>query len=124
VTPPSKVYFVSGHLDLSVDEFLTNYVPRLEEALKEGAMFVVGDARGADVIAQRWLKQHSAQVTVYHMFDQPRHNAGFQTVGGFVTDEGRDSYMTVISADDIAWVRPGRENSGTANNLARRKRAT
>ena len=28
--------------------------------------------------------------------------------------------MTNASTDDIAWVRPGKENSGTAQNLARR----
>lgn len=31
--------------------------------------------------------------------------------------------MTAVSDYDIAWVRPGRENSGTAKNLLRRKNA-
>ncbi len=28
--------------------------------------------------------------------------------------------MTAASTEDLAWVRPGREKSGTAKNLARR----
>jgi len=118
-----KTYYISGHLNLTVDEFETHYVPRLESALREKARFVVGDAKGADVMAQRFLKDHEASVTVYHMKGAPRYNAGFPTRGGFSDDETRDVAMTEASQADIAWVRPGRESSGTARNLARRKMA-
>lgn len=114
------VYFVSGHLDLTPWEFQINYVSRLEAALNVGGHFVVGDARGTDTMAQQWLKAHSAPTTVYHMFDSPRNNAGHQTLGGFSSDDERDSAMTSASQIDIAWVRPGREKSGTAKNLKRR----
>lgn len=115
-----KVYFVSGHLDITTEEFEQHYVPRLDAAVKEGASFVVGDAKGVDFIAQHHLALCD-RVTVYHMFTEPRVNAAsFPTVGGFKNDTERDAAMTAASTTDIAWVRPGREKSGTAKNLARR----
>lgn len=112
--------FVSGHLDLSEPEFLAHYQPRLEAAAAAGADFVVGDARGVDQRFQRLAAARGWRVTVYHMFEQPRFNEGFPTVGGFGSDAERDEAMTRASQQDIAWVRPGREKSGTAKNLARR----
>ena len=114
--------FVSGHLKISPAEFDEHYAPRLLEFLAQGATFVVGDARGADTMAQAFLAQHGASVTVFHMFDRPRNNRGnFPMVGGFRSDDERDAAMTAASDVDLAWVRPGRENSGTARNLMRRR---
>ena len=42
--------------------------------------------------------------------------------GGFGSDQERDSAMTGNTDEDIAWIRPGRERSGTAKNLMRRAR--
>lgn len=114
-------YFISGHLDLTDAEFQNFYVPRLESArATPGARFVVGDAPGADSLAQKWLHERGAPVTVYHMLTAPRFNAGFPTEGGFLSDRDRDEALTAASDADIAWVRPGREKSGTARNLQRR----
>ena len=123
-------YFISGHIDLTQEEFDTHYVPKLEAALlQEDVAFVVGDCKGADAMAQDWLGEHSApgvMVLVFHMFVSPRYNTHrFPTLPGFTTDEQRDSAMTMMSTDDIAWVRPGREKkSGTAKNIARRTKQT
>lgn len=124
-SPQSRVYFLSGHLDLTPEEFAEHYEPRLREAFREpGVKFVVGDAFGADEMAQTWLRSYGAewdQVTVYHMFDRARNNAGpFLSAGGYTSDSTRDWAMTAASTHDIAWVRPGREKSGTAKNLKRR----
>jgi hypothetical protein len=72
-------------------------------------------------MAQNYLLGKTDAVVVYHMFTSPRNNAGFPTVGGFESDEARDNCMTADSHQDIAWVRPGREKSGTWKNLDRRK---
>lgn len=117
-----KVFFISGHLDLTQDEFSAHYVPQIEGALKwPPVSFVVGDARGADTLVQEYLKLRCADVVVYHMFEKPRNNpAKFKTKGWHLSDIDRDEAMTRDSTHDIAWVRPGRESSGTAKNLARR----
>jgi len=116
-------YFVSGHLDLTDDEFAAHYKPRISAALASGAAFVIGDAKGCDALTQRLLAQAGClDVRVFHMFQSPRNNCGFRTVGGFATDAERDAAMTAASDEDIAWIRPGREKSGTAKNLKRRSR--
>jgi hypothetical protein len=115
-----STYFISGHLDLTQQEFDTYYQVFLVRAIASGGSFVIGDARGTDTLAQEYLKGNK-NVTVYHMFDKPRNNVyGYKTVGGFKTDAERDAAMTAASNDDIAWVRPGREKSGTSKNLKRR----
>jgi hypothetical protein len=117
---PMPTFFISGHLDLTPEEFAEHYVVKLMAAQAMGASFIVGDARGADTLAQAWLKERTTNVRVYHMFETPRNNLGFSTSGGFKSDKERDEAMTAGSSHDIAWVRPGRETSGTAKNLARR----
>ena len=118
----NKIYYISGHLDLTKTEFIEHYQNKIDTALSEDAVFVVGDAKGADLLAQEYLYSKSAEAVVYHMFDSPRNNVGFPLKGGFTSDNARDKQMTQDSTHDIAWVRPGRENSGTARNLQRRSK--
>lgn len=146
-----RTFFVSGHMDLTKEEFAQHYEPRIREAHASGARFVVGDAQGCDFMAQRLLHgleagndRSTGRVKVFHMLERPRHSfgsgygsndpslpketwqgrrGGFPLVGGFTSDEARDAAMTEASTDDIAWVRPikAKRNSGTAKNLARRE---
>jgi hypothetical protein len=128
-----RVMFVSGHLDTTYEEFCTHYIPKIRQAAEQGWAFVVGDAPGTDAMAQKWLADENdllyamekplLDVTVFHMLKAPRYYASceFQPVGGFNSDDERDGAMTLASDEDIAWVRPGKESSGTARNLARRK---
>jgi len=113
-------YFISGHLDLTQIEFDAHYRPRLDAALAAGADFVVGDPRGADAMAQAYQASQGAAVNVFHMVTTPRNNHDLPTHGGFSGDNARDRALTAASDADIAWVRPGREKSGTARNLQRR----
>lgn len=123
------IYFISGHRDITEEEFKTYYVPQLEDILQfeeNCIQFVVGDYEGVDIIAQKWLLEHlndKSRVTVYHMYDKPRNCASkkFKTKGGYKNDIERDSAMTEISDMDIAWIRKGKERSGTAQNILRRK---
>lgn len=119
----SKTYFISGHRNITEEEFIKHYEPVLWNKINESDVsFVVGDCVGADDMAQKYLKSMGVkEVTVYHMFDNPRHNAGFTLVGGFNSDVERDSAMTKASDADIAWVRDFNQKSGTKDNLERRK---
>jgi len=117
-----KFCFISGHLDLTEEEFDKHYSARILNAIKMKWSFVVGDAKGADLMAQRFIKQHGGLALVFHMFTKARNNVGFTTLGGFNTDEERDAAMTAISRGDIAWVRKGRGKGGTQANIDRRGR--
>jgi len=120
-------YFISGHGDLTPEEFKAYYEDRIVLAAKEHANFIVGDFKGADTMAQDLLRELGGivriGVRVFHMFDKPRYLAcpSFDTEGGFQSDAERDTAMTVSSDEDILWVRPGREKSGTAKNARRRE---
>ena len=132
-------HFVSGHLNLTKDEFNTHYVDKLLGAVKNNYTILTSDSKGADAMTQQFLFDLGYKnVFIYHMFDKPRINIGdFPTVGGAKSDEERDSNMTRDSNVDIAWVRseeetkrllllegkkykPGRI-SGTEKNILRRK---
>jgi hypothetical protein len=116
------IVFVSGHLNTTQAEFDEHYAPRLLKHLGNASKFIVADARGTDTLAQRFLANRGADVTVFHMFERPRNNQfELPTKGGYRSDEERDAAMTSESDVDVAWVRPGRENSGTARNLLRRE---
>jgi len=146
-----KTFFISGHMDLTKEEFAQHYEPIIRRAHAAGSRFVVGDAYGCDFMAQRLLHglesgvpKDSGRVRVFHMLERPRHSfgsgygsndpnlpkeqwtgrrGGFALVGDFTSDDDRDAAMTQESTDDIAWVRPVKEkrNSGTAKNLRRRE---
>ncbi|MBV6627021.1 MAG: hypothetical protein KI793_29480 [Rivularia sp. (in: Bacteria)] len=116
------INFISGHLDLTPAEFDEYYRQQIDIALSKNQGFVVGDARGADTLAQQYLFNKTKAVVVYHMFESPRNNAGFPTRGGFQSDKERDEQMTRDSDQDIAWVKTGKEKSGTQKNLDRRNR--
>lgn len=116
--------FVSGHRDLTPAEFYQHYQPQLDKAIVAGHRFVVGDAPGADAMAQMYLVNRVApeRVTIYHARRKPRHwYGGFAVQGGYASQSAKDTAMTAVSDYDIAWVRPGKETSGTARNLARRR---
>lgn len=122
-----KTYFISGHRNITPDEF-TKYETKLKEIVNAipDALFVVGDYYGVDIMTQNYLIEelgvNPAQITVYHMFDSPR-NINPQitnTVGGFVSDEERDAAMTRVSKHDIAYVKTHTQLSGTAQNILRR----
>lgn len=118
-----RAIFISGHLDMTAAEFEEHYASRLRAlAADPDVSFIVGDAPGADVMAQECLKALGiSRMTVYHMFVAPRHWCGIGTLkGGYASDKARDVAMTAESTEDLAWVRPGREKSGTAKNLLRR----
>ncbi len=122
-------YFISGHREITSEEFNRLYVPVLRNVIRndEDFHFVVGDYWGVDEMAQDWLKENlpdveRCRVTVYHMFEKARvcKSSLFNQRGGFDSDESRDAAMTKNSDIDIAFVRKGKRNSGTAQNIVRR----
>ena len=128
------IYFVSGHRDLSYEDFEKYYIPKIEAAIREDleAEFVVGDCDGVDKYAIDYIyEEYFVPLTIYHMFDTPRNapkelgkdpnSEGVYFRGDFTSDEERDSAMTKISDFDIAFVKDNRWDSGTAQNIKRRQ---
>jgi hypothetical protein len=118
---------VSGHLDLTWEEFEEHYAPKLKLAIARGDSFVIGDAPGADTMAQKYIYSvrswFKVNVTIYYnaQWSGPRNNVGrWNAIGRGKRPSDKDAAMTEASDYDIAWVRPGKEKSGTAANLRRR----
>ena len=137
------IYFVSGHRDLSYEDFEKYYVPILVGILTDDdyPMFVVGDCDGVDKFAMDYIYNHMrcGELIIYHMFDSSRNiPEGYiekkptldewleedlvevHFMGGFQSDIERDSAMTKNSDCDIAFVKDNRWDSGTAQNIKRR----
>ena len=116
-----KTVFISGHRDASQEEFENLYVPAIDKAMAKPCVFVVGDYDGIDTMAQDYLKEKKAKnVIIYHTGSESKYNAGFPTMPGFEDQDACDEAMTDVSDQDIAYVRRGKEESGTAANLYRR----
>lgn len=131
-----EIYFISGHRNITDAEF-NNYIEKFKEIEFNWIdsinpdmwppQYVVGDYEGVDIMAQNYLinelKINPDRITVYHMFDKPRNiNSKIKNlVGGFKSDEERDTAMTNASHYDIAFVRDHLQLSGTAMNILRRK---
>ena len=126
-------YFISGHGDLSYEDFQLYYEPIIDRVVMEDseAQFIVGDYKGVDKFAMDYIFQYyTTPLVIYHMFDTPRNipeglseNPELEGVyfeGGFTSDEERDSAMTRDSDFDIAFIKDGRWDSGTAQNIKRR----
>lgn len=120
----SNRVFISGHRDITQDEFDLYYAPTIDAFMADSSSFVIGDCEGVDFMAQTYLaKQEYDKVTIYHQRGFPVKFASmnFELKGGYRSDVHRDWAMTLASDIDLAWVRKGKERSGTAQNLFRRK---
>ena len=127
------IYFVSGHRDLSYEDFELYYKPIIDNVIAndETPEFVVGDCEGVDKFAMDYIfEYYIIPLTIYYIGNSPRNipkglseNPESEEVyfkGGFKSDEERDSAMTKASDFDIAFVKDNRWDSGTAQNIKRR----
>jgi hypothetical protein len=123
-------YFISGHRDITQEEFEKNYGSIIKNIVDNNSpgtiRFIMGDYYGVDIMAQNYLIDTlnfpPDRICVYHMFNKPRniHPKIENRVGGFSCDEERDAAMTRDSHIDIAFVRDHLKLSGTAMNILRR----
>lgn len=120
-------YFISGHRNLTENEFEYYYIPLIHQALEEtpDAKFVIGDCEGCDIMAQNYLVNiidDLSKITVYCTGSLPK-NFNQELIyikNGFETDEDKDIAMTNASFKDIAIVRDPKVWSGTGENILRR----
>lgn len=137
-------YFISGHMDITKEEFDLHYRDKIIEAAKNpGSKFIMGSAPGADFMAQQLLlkllendPECFNRITVCYKGNKPECVADnrIDLLGGFQSHDSKDGYMTIHSNVDIAYVRSVEESqklygpkfdptkiSGTQKNLERRK---
>ena len=121
------IYFISGHRDLTTEEFVEHYVPLIHKVIKEDsqAAFVVGDWEGCDSMFLNFIKHtyfiqpriHIYYVNIPRVDLEKLDNISLYNKS---TYDECDASMTKDSDFDIAWIRPGREESHTALNIKRR----
>lgn len=122
-----KIFFISGHRDITNEEFNKLYIPKILNAINEyNAYFIMGDYEGVDIMAQNFLINEIGydvdKICVYHIGLFPMNiNENIKNIKPyFLNDIHRDSTMTKESDEDIAFIREGKNNSGTAQNILRR----
>jgi hypothetical protein len=142
-------YFISGHTNLTKEEFNKNYKEKLDSIIhnEKDYTFIIGNSNGADLIALKYLLNNGCNpklITIYYMDninDRNENyyiNLGLNIIKGFTSYDKRDSLMTKNSDLDIGWIRSPEENkkllesigekfrknriSGTEKNLLRRKK--
>ena len=119
-------YFVSGHRDLTKEEFDQHYIPFIDFIISEDsyASFVVGDWVGCDSMFVQYMEAfHSDIPIVIFYVDIPRIKEGEFNRYSFRKCDNYDkcdATMTACSHFDITWIRPGKEDSHTAKNVKRR----
>lgn len=103
-------YFISGHRDITPEEFEKFYVPAIVDVIDtcndnyDDCEFVVGDCRGCDEMAANFIANYIKENTddtecppcilcIYHMFSEPRFNPGIRE------SEVRWDSMLAIRAD-------------------------
>lgn len=80
---PDKVAFISGHRDITEEEFETHYAPGIKEYARQGYSFVVGDCEGCDKMAAELISliisafpEKNITLNIYHMLQEPRFRVG------------------------------------------------
>ena len=93
------IYFISGHRDITQEEFDANYVPAIEDAIDNGQTtwedceFIVGDCKGCDQMAAEYIAKYIEEnmddwdcvpctLTIHHMFSEPRFRVGTKADDG------------------------------------------
>ena len=100
------------------------YVPIIKNAVEHDkhARFVLGECEGVDSMALEYLDElafNPDRVTVYYNAKETKYLFTCNSKG-FDSYEEADQNMTKDSDIDIAFIRPGKEDSYTAKNILRR----
>ena len=109
VQPKSpKIYAVIAS-DISHEEFVKNYIDRLDMAIMQKANFIVTDITPGDWMVQRYLHFYvpPSRVRLYHKMGIPKNNLGFPAKGIYLSDRDVIMAMKNESNDLIYWNKEG-----------------
>lgn len=125
-------YFISGHRDLTPEEFKNHYLWWIGTVLTNDPFpsFVVGDCEGCDTMFVEYLLSRPGEMPDIDLYcvESPKMKPfgddlnHFENIRIHIKKDYNscDRTMTKLSDFDIAWIRPGKENSHTADNIRRR----
>ncbi len=140
-----KTAFISGHIDVNEDIFITQYKNAIDVAIEAQHKFVIGNARGVDTHALNYLLKNNvspSDITI-HCYIKDGNDGQIKfykklkvnIIEHFISYSARDAHMTEVSDYDIAFVRSAEDSqklfgekynpkiiSGTKLNLLRRQK--
>lgn len=124
--PFKRIYFICGHQDLTQEEFNENYARKIRNsnAYYPDCIYFVGDAPGCDRMAQDFLRKIGVspeRVTIFHRPSEVPENPHQCHTRVFPSTFAAIRAMITMSTHDIAWVRPGCQDSPVQCNLDYRK---
>lgn len=114
-------YYITGHRDLSKEEFSKIYIPEIDRIIREdsNAVFLVGVCEGVDLYTIQYLNKYSIPVQVYG----PNLDIKNDLTRLHLYPSYEKSALEMIKNSDktIGFIKPGRENSSfTALNILKR----
>lgn len=118
------IYFISGHRDLTQEEFDANYAPAIDngQTTWEDCEFIVGDCKGCDQMAAEYIAKYIEEnmdewdcvpctLTIHHMFSEPRFRVGTKADdGNYYIDvrerfnEGVEDESDLVTLEDCPQV--------------------
>lgn len=119
----SRTFFISGHPDITAEEFRKHYEHRIRKYNAEyiDSKFIVCDESEFDRMAQDFLRRIGVppkSITIYHMSRRAPINRHQYNTKAFARACARNHAATMASTHDILWIR---DNDSVCGNLARRR---
>lgn len=115
-------YYITGHRDLSKEEFSKIYIPEIDRIIREdsNAVFLVGVCEGVDLYTRQYLIKYNIRLQIYGPYFEFDHINNITQVHFLVSYENAANKMIENSDITIGFIKPGRESSFTALNILKR----
>lgn len=115
-------YYITGHRDLSKEEFNRIYLPKINDIIREdsNALFLVGTCEGVDLYTRQYLTKYNIRFQIYGPHHGMDLSNTFTQVYFFPSYEDATKEMIKKSDITIGFIKPGRESSFTALNILKR----
>ena len=105
-----RVFFISGHMNLTKNEFDLHYKSEIDKSINEGGTYVIGNAKGADTMALDYLLYKGIDpknITIYfynrygNKYSKKYIDRGVNLIRGFSGYTSRDAEMTKDSRKSV-----------------------
>lgn len=114
--------FISGHKDLTQEEFEQYYIPLINQGMYNNVKFYISNYQNCDRFCYDYFEKceyYNVEIC-FNRLGFSKINDKFIKAVGFKSDEEILIYMTEHTDKDIAWVRNENQLTTTAKNILRR----